>query len=493
MKKYVISVILSAAFFSCKKETPTSTPTNLLYATRGTNAGIYDQQGRFMLLRGVNYNVLGDYWQANANVATQKQYSADDFKLMAKYGVNVVRLLFNWSKLEPRRGEYNQNYINEIKKAIEDAAVNNIYILLDMHQDAFSKYIVTPTTTICDFPNRGWDGAPDWATITDNASTCTVNGSRESAPAVVHAWQNFWDNTNGIQDACVGAWSDLVLQTAQYANVLGYDLINEPSLGYKGLDQETQKISIFYDKCIEAIRQAENKNGNFEHIIFFETSVTWNGKEVPFVAFPNLTNERNMVFAPHTYFEAISYVFTVEQGYDLIKTLTSIYRAKMFVGEFGYFGNPATDAAKYKRFTLKEDENFTGSTWWQWCQAPGDPHGISWNGTQYANTSMAMIELDKNGNFTGNVNDFYLKILSRTRPIAICGKPLKLSSNSDNGTMHFEAKTATKGETVLWISDAFGEPIISGNNTELMTLKKVDGGYLAFLKVTDNYKIDVGF
>ena len=464
MKKYVISVILSAAFFSCKKETPTSTPTNLLYATRGTNAGIYDQQGRFMLLRGVNYNVLGDYWQANANVATQKQYSADDFKLMAKYGVNVVRLLFNWSKLEPRRGEYNQNYINEIKKAIEDAAVNNIYILLDMHQDAFSKYIVTPTTTICDFPNRGWDGAPDWATITDNASTCTVNGSRESAPAVVHAWQNFWDNTNGIQDACVGAWSALVLQTAQYANVLGYDLINEPSLGYKGLDQETQKISIFYDKCIDAIRQAENKNGNFEHIIFFETSVTWNGKEVPFVAFPDLTNERNMVFAPHTYF-----------------------------GEFGYFGNPATDAAKYKRFTLKEDENFTGSTWWQWCQAPGDPHGISWNGTQYANTSMAMIELDKNGNFTGNVNDFYLKILSRTRPIAICGKPLKLSSNSDNGTMHFEAKTATKGETVLWISDTFGEPIISGNNTELMTLKKVDGGYLAFLKVTDNYKIDVGF
>nr|MBP6661200.1 hypothetical protein [Chitinophagales bacterium] len=203
--------------------------------------------------------------------------------------------------------------------------------------------------------------------------------------------------------------------------------------------------------------------------------------------------ERNMVFAPHTYFEAISYTFTIEQGYDLIKTITSIYRAKMFVGEFGYFDNPVTDAAKYKRFAKKEDDNFTGSTWWQWCQAPGDPHGISWNGTQYANTSMALIELDKNGNFTGNTNDIFLKILSRTRPIAVCGKPTKLISNSDNGTMHFEAKTTTKGETVLWISDTFGEPIITGNNTELTTLKKVDGGYFAYLTVSNNYTIDVGF
>lgn len=493
MKKCTLILLLICLFISCKKENTKSIPKKLLHAIRGNNAGIYDQQGRFMILRGVNYNVLGDYWQANTSVATTKQYDANDFKLMAKYGINVVRLLFSWSKLEPQQGQYDQNYINQIKKAIEDAAANNIYVLLDMHQDAYGKYIVTPSDVTCEFPNRGWDGAPEWATITDGASTCTVNGSRESAPAVVHAWQNFWDNTNGIQDACVRAWSALVSQTAQYENVLGYDLINEPSLGYKPLDKEVQKISTFYDKTIEAIRQAESKTGNFEHIIFFETSVTWNGVEVPFVAFPNLTNERNIIFAPHTYFEAISYVFTVEQGYDLIKTLASIYKAKMFVGEFGYFENTATGAPKYKRFAKMEDDNFTGSTWWQWCQAPGDPHGISWDGTQYGNTSMAMIELDKNGNFTGNINESFLQILSRTRPLAVCGIPAKMSSNSDDGTFHFEAKTSSKGETTLWIPDRFGTPIISGTNNKLSQIIKVDGGYVTYIQVVDNYEINVGF
>lgn len=468
-------------------------PENLLHAERGADPGIYDQKGRFVLLRGVNYNVLGDYWQANAAVATTKSYAAEDFKMMAKYGVNCVRLLFSWSKLEPIRGEYNQDYINQIKKAIEDAAANNIYILIDMHQDAFGKYIATPTDVVCDFPSRGWDGAPNWATITDDESTCTVNGSRESARAVVHAWQNFWDNTNGIQDACVNAWSALVHQTAQYANVVGYDLINEPSLGYKGLDVETQKISRYYEKCIEKIRQAESKAGAFQHIIFFETSVTWNGMEVPFIAFPDLTYEHNMVFAPHTYFEAISYAFTIEQGFDLIKTLASVYKAKMFVGEYGYFENITTGAAKLKRFAIKEDENFTGSTWWQWCQAPGDPHGISWDGTQYGNTSMHLIEVDKNGHFTGNKNDTYLQILSRTRPAAICGKPIKLISNPDNGTMHLEGKTTASGQTTLWISDRFGVPVISGTNSSLEELKTVDGGYIATVKVDGNYKIDVGF
>ena len=36
--------------------------------------------------------------------------------------------------------------------------------------------------------------APEWATITDGESTC-VTGERNSAPAVVTAWNHFYDNT----------------------------------------------------------------------------------------------------------------------------------------------------------------------------------------------------------------------------------------------------------------------------------------------------------
>lgn len=244
---------------------------------------------------------------------------------MAANGINCVRLLFSWSKLEPVRGQYNQAYINELKHFIEVAATYNIYILLDMHQDAWGKYIVSPSTVTCDYPNRGWDGAPDWATITDSASTCTTDGSRESAPAVVYAFENFWSNTNTIQDACISAWNALVKQTAGYSNVVGYDLINEPGLGTKSLAEESDMLALFYKKTINTIRDAENETNSFHHIIFFEVSVTWNGQPFPFVTAPDFTTDNNIIFGAHSYFEAISYAYTVESGFDFLHDIANYY------------------------------------------------------------------------------------------------------------------------------------------------------------------------
>ena len=493
MRKIPVFFILCLLLFSCKKEGVNTIPETLLYAKRGENPGIYDQQGRFIILRGVNYNVLGDYWQGNVSVANTKPYEESDIKMMASYGVNCVRLLFSWSKLEPVQGQYNQNYINQIKSVIETAAKYNIYVLLDMHHDAWGKYIVTPLTETCEKPNKGWDGAPDWATITDGVSTCTVDGSRESAPAVYHAFQNFWDNTNGIQDAAINAWKTLVKQTAKYSNVIGYDLLNEPNLGYKPINQEAAKLGNYYRKTINAIRTAEQEANAFRHIIFFEMSVTWNGQPIPFIPFPDFTTDENIIFAPHHYFESISYLLTIEQGLDLLYGLSKLFKTGTFVGEFGFFGNPGADVEKYKRFAKKEDANFSGSTWWQWAQAPGDPHGISWDGTQYDNTSMHLIEIDKQGNFTGNKNEFYLNVLNRTRPNAICGTPVKLLSNPDDGTMELQAKSIQEGITSLWVPDRFGEPIITGDNIFSATVSKTQGGYLVDVEVKGNYTIFVRF
>jgi len=494
MHKYTFFFLsISLLLFSCKKDTGKINPTKLLYAKKGTDAGIYDQDGRFIILRGVNYNVLGDYWQANPTVATQKQYEENDLKLMSKYGINCIRLLFSWSKLEPQKGNYNQAYIQEIKDVIETAAKYNIYVMLDMHQDAYGKYIASPVSEACDKPNKGWDGAPDWATITDGASTCTTDGSRESAPAVVQAFENFWNNKNGMQDACINAWSTLVKQTAGYANVVGYDLINEPGLGNESLAEESDKLTLFYKKTISSIRDAENQSNSFHHIIFFEISVTWNGQPFPFVTAADFTTDDNIVFGAHSYFEAISYAYTIEGGYDFLYDIANYYKSAMFMGEYGFFDNPVTDAAKMKRFAKKEDEYFTGSTFWQWSQAPGDPHGISWDGTQYSNTSLHLIELNKDGIYTGNNNEHFLNVLSRTRPNAICGKPIKLISNPDDGTMELQANTTKEGTAVLWIPNRFSTPIITGTNIVSSELKTVDGGYLASVKVNGNYKIVVGF
>ena len=67
--KFYLLAFFSLLLISCEKEN-VALPETLLYAKRGENAGIYDQQGRFVILRGVNYNALGDYWQANPAVPT---------------------------------------------------------------------------------------------------------------------------------------------------------------------------------------------------------------------------------------------------------------------------------------------------------------------------------------------------------------------------------------------------------------------------------------
>lgn len=494
----LLSFVLLSGIVSCRKYGDPIPPPDpeglLLYATRGANPGIYDQQGRFVLLRGVNLNVLGDYWQANPAIPATATYEPDHFRIMASYGFNCVRLLFHWSKLEPTRGIYNEAYIREIQQAIEDAAKHGIYVILDMHQDAWGKYIVTPGDVFCERPSNGWDGAPEWATFTDGQSTCTTDGSRETAPAVYRAFRNFWDNRDGIQDACIAAWQHLVRATAKYPTVAGYDMLNEPSLGDGPLDDQQKKMEKYHGRLVRAIRQAEQEVNGFEHIIFFETTVTWAGNPVPTVMSTAFTSDRNIVFSPHNYFEVIGPpILTIEQGFALYDVLAKQYQTTMLVGEWGVFGDPSVDVAKLKRFAAAEDQYLAGSTWWQWCQAPGDPHGISWDGQTYATTSMHLLEVAADGSYTGNRNHTYLNVLSRARPLAIHGKPLSFTSNPDTGEMTLAATSTSPGTTLLWIPDRFGTPLIGGQGVEEFSITPVEGGFSASVSVSGNYTLYVTY
>ncbi len=478
---------------NCKKNEVSNLSSRLLHAETGTHPGIYDASGRYTILRGVNYNCLGDYWQANPAVATQKAVDEQDFKLMAAQGFNCVRLLFSWSKLEPVQGKYDYHYIQQIKDAISTADKYGLYVLIDMHQDAWGKYIATPTVIVCDKPNKGWDGAPLWATLTDNVSTCRTTADRESAPAVVHAFENFWNNKLNIQTACLNAWAELAKNCCIYENVLGYDLFNEPGLGYSNLLNGSSKMSRFYSDAIRRIRAAEQSVNGFQHIIFFETSITQNGNPLPFIPSLGFTNDKNIAFAPHTYFEAISYALTIEQGYDLLKTISALFKTPMLIGEYGFFDGYATDSSKLARFAAKEDAGFGSSTYWQWAQAPGDPHSISYDGLQYPTTNMALIELDKNGNFTGNVNNEYLRALSRSRPIAIAGQPTYLTSDINTGKLSLYASLSGYGTTILWVPSGHGTPVVTGTNIVKNEIQQVDGGFRIVVEVNGDYKVNISF
>lgn len=490
------SITIFLCFFtSCKKDKTSDTQldkeTFYLRAVKGNQAGIYDQLGRRYLLRGVNYNVLGDYWAANENVPTQAQHHVEQFQIMASYGMNCIRLLFNWSALEPEKGKYDDQYIQQIKSVIQDARQHSILVILDLHQDAYSKYIFSTPQDNCTHHQKGWDGAPLWACLTDDASPCSQDGNRESPLAVVNAWNNLWNNTNGIQDHLINAWSHLVSSLGYMDNLIAYDLINEPSLGHQSLSDQQKKLSNFYDKLIQSLRKVEQQKNIPSRMIFFEPAVTFNGQQIPAVASTNFTSDNNIVFAPHNYFEVITPLLTIEQGFTLYKTLADSYQTACFIGEWGVYSSIEENVAKMKRFAHEEDRYLMGSTYWQWSQAPGDPHGISWDGQSYGDYSLHLMELDAQGRYTGKRNDAQLRILARTRPIAIQGKKIQFESDTETGRFRLTASTETKGITELWIPDFWGRPNIEGTNIELKELREIAGGYKALIEVFSSYEIKI--
>lgn len=146
---------------------------------------IEDVNGRQVLLRGVNVNQLNDYYPVTPGRQTVRPLSDADFAAMAALGFNVVRLNVSWSLLEPQRGQWDQAYLHRIQDAVAMAAAHGMYTDVDMHQDAWGRYVAAPAGTVCGGgtdPLLGYDGAPQWATLIDGASRCQFTGRDISPP-----------------------------------------------------------------------------------------------------------------------------------------------------------------------------------------------------------------------------------------------------------------------------------------------------------------------
>ncbi len=82
-------------------------------------------------------------------------YTPEDFKFLKKQGFNLIRLGIFWDGAEPEPGVYNEDYLSAIDSIIRMAAAEDIAVFLDLHQDLYGVVFE--------------DGAPAWATLTDDA------------------------------------------------------------------------------------------------------------------------------------------------------------------------------------------------------------------------------------------------------------------------------------------------------------------------------------
>ena len=467
-----------------------------LHATRGAKPGIFDQRGARVLLRGINVNGLGEYFQANPAYAPTVPLRRADFREIARLGFNTVRLIVSWSALEPTPGAYDTAYVARIRKAVDQAADYGVYVVLDMHQDAWGIAVDTHADEVCPphtQPGNGWDGAPAWATITDGLSTCH-NGTRELAPAVKAAWQHFYDDTDGLQGHLAEVWRQLARDFATTSNVAGYDLLNEPGIG-TGADATTA-LGEFYGDTIRAIRRGERQGHGFSHIVFFEPSVYWSAIGGWTTPSPNFTDDTNLVFAPHIYAEALS-PNTIEAGFDAAARTAEGYGVTVWGGEWGFFSqDPETDADKVERYGKAEDAHFFGGAWWDWKQACGDPHVIHQPGGEPDSMSPSLIRYTCPGQVAADgPAPTYGEVLSRPVPRAVPGVVTRLVSDGRSGTMVLAGRRSPKAEGCslrVFVPAAWADQRVRTQGVTHLTRRTRLGNVILRGCVHDTFRLRIG-
>lgn len=472
--------------FDAEEESEPESTLAWLHARSGEHPGIFDDDGRQWLLRGVNFNHLGDYWQVHPSLPTVAELTDEDWDDVAFYGTNVIRLVTTWSFWQPERDSFNEEYLKRVQDAIKEANKRNMYVVIDMHQDAWSKFVFTPADEVCPegtTHQKGWDGAPKWATFTDDKPTCTP-GRREESPAVIRAWTNFYDNREGIMDELVGVWTRIAKEFAHHSGVAGFDLLNEPG---EGKDNTLDGLTEFYRKAIDAIREAEAEVGGRGHIIIFEPTAH------AILPHFDLHDDPQLVFGAHNYFGMIhSSEDLLEDSFGLYAWLAEQYGGRtVWIGEYGAFGDEERNTAYMTKYAALEDSiPGSGGAWWQWAQRCGDPHNVEQPPSEeWLEEKQALCD-DKS--YTRRYSDPPAKCMDRAFPRAVPGRLIGIGEGACDGNLVVTGETDTSGEADLWYPSASEtEPDVSGENIESVTLNKVPGGWRITATVSGLYSITV--
>jgi endoglycosylceramidase len=470
-----------------------------LHATRGEAPAIVDSRGRQVLLRGTNVNQLNDYFRTDPELPTTVRLRERDFARIARFGFNSVRLTVNWSRLQPRPGEFNRSYLHRIRRAVGWAAERRIYVVVDMHQDAWGKAIATPPGEACPpglEPALGWDGAPEWATLTDGLSTCRAE-LREVSPAVAQAFTSFYADRERIQSGLIRTWARVARALSNESAVAGYDLLNEPHPGFLPGVTAMTELADYYAAAIEAIREAERRRGGFHHIVFFEPSVEWSGVGGSTTPPPGFSDDPNLVFAPHLYAESITAdralgisAVSIERGFELAAAAARAYGTTFWSGEWGWFGEPGENADELERYARQEDRHLVGGAWWVWKQACGDPHQFPGPGGESFGISPSLNRFACPSGESLGVPRAFRRVLSRAYPLAAPGRLESLRSDSSTGSLALAGRVERPacGLRVRFPSRG-GRPELEGSGVDRLELRRVPGGWVTTACVDRSYEL----
>ena len=447
-----------------------------------------DSKGRTRIFNGMNIDdKLRD--------CSSFRYNLDEefFKKYKANGFDIIRFAVTWQNLEPKIGEYNEDYLKSIDEIFALAEKYGVYILLDMHQDLYSG-------------NNGesdGDGAPQWAVLTDGAKPrhqIFVWADGYFFGKWVHrSFDHFWNNDKvmgkGLQDRYCDLWQMLAKRYSNSPALFGYDLMNEPFPGsdskkmflnlVKGVAKtvvlnkkinrtklvasalkrdtrnmldciggdvirdsvnkiddieakfDIEKYSPFLNKTTAAIREI-TKNG----IVMMEQSYICNSgikQSAPPITV-NGVREENQCFGPHAYDFAVDTPLYQYANASRVKAFFGEMRntqlrlnVPVIVGEWGGCSDNTDTSWFPHAFELLDffDEM-------QWGQMYWDYHG-------------------------DDMDAPLMQMLCRTHPVAVSGEieSYNYNRNSNTFTLNYNSDG---GETVIYIH----KPFESDNNYKIV-------------------------
>jgi hypothetical protein len=325
-----------------------------------------------------------------------------DLEQMASLGFNSLRLPISWSVLEPQRGHFDETYLDRVAQVLSWARKLRMYVIVDMHQNAFSHY-VPPGEQV---KLRYNDGAPAWATITDGFPSHAYGNppQRELNPAVFEAATNFWYDRAGIQDEYIAAFAHVVRRFKDDSTIAGFGIFNEPWLGWDlSPGFEDLLLFPFYRRVIDAITRARDGlpcwSGFFmpavcgyrdlgidddHHLLFVDTGLLREVADFPTHLGLPISSYPNLVLALHPY----THIYTpdallgqhvpnttypwggYDQGWDWAEREARAMGMALFAEEFG--SNPEYDGLILNSQLLEEEKHHSGFAFWTWTEISGN-------------------------------------------------------------------------------------------------------------------------
>ena len=438
-----------------------------------------------------------------------------DLAQMAAFGFNSLRLPLSWSLLEPERGRFNQLYVDRVAQVVGWAKAAGMYVIIDMHQNAYSRFIgrVSPPPLPGGTTGnlRYYTGAPAWATITDGFPPEQYAGQRELNPAVLEANSNFWYDRNGIQDEYIAAVAFLAQRFKDDSTVAGFSVFNEPLPGWN-LPPGFEDLLLFpfYRRVIDAITGVRDGlpcwTGfympsfcgyrdlgvhDLHHLFFLEAGLLREVTDFPTHLGLRVSSYPNLVLSLHAYthFYTIDHLLNPKQspdqasypwgGYDQSYALgereAKAMNAALFVSEFGFPPGTAGDLVIASQL-LEMEQHRVGFAFWTWKEN-GDGNWSMFESAKPNQTpepSSGCLRLDRE------------RLLARVYPRSSADPNISYHYDSDTGAFTLRAQGRSgDAPTVVYIPrEVTGAVMAAGGLTNETVDVNPDGSRLVTASAT---------